>query len=150
MTVPESHSVTEDRLLISRYLAGDHQAFDSLYLRHAGDVLGFRGVPRHDNMDLDWPTGADRTKMQTSDSFPLQDRIENVGDADSKEVYDTERHLLDVASTRARDHLVASGVAPASEFLHDMGICFPVRGGAPYGVPKGLVCLGCVPRRIQC
>ena len=37
--------------------------------------------------------------------IPLQERIETVGDdADLQEVYDTERHLLYVACTRARDH----------------------------------------------
>ena len=45
-----------------------------------------------------------------------------VGDeADLQEVYDTERHLLYVACTRARDHLLVTGVEPASEFLDDMG-----------------------------
>lgn len=53
--------------------------------------------------------------------IPLQDRIENVGDdADLREVYDTERHLLYVACTRARDHLLVTGVEPASEFLDDL------------------------------
>lgn len=52
--------------------------------------------------------------------LPLQDRIEAVGDdADLQEVYDTERHLLYVACTRARDHLLVTAVAPASEFLDD-------------------------------
>ena len=52
---------------------------------------------------------------------PLQERIENVGDdADLQEVYDTERHLLYVACTRARDHLIVTGVAPASEFFDDL------------------------------
>lgn len=56
--------------------------------------------------------------------IPLQDRIENVGDdSDLQEVYDTERHLLYVACTRARDHLLVTGVEPASEFLDDM--CAP-------------------------
>jgi superfamily I DNA/RNA helicase len=51
---------------------------------------------------------------------PLQERIETVGDdADLQEVYDTERHLLYVACTRARDHLLVTGVEPASEFLDD-------------------------------
>lgn len=51
---------------------------------------------------------------------PLQERIELVGDdADLQEVYDTERHLLYVACTRARDHLLVTAVAPASEFLDD-------------------------------
>ncbi len=52
---------------------------------------------------------------------PLQERIETVGDeADLREVYDTERHLLYVACTRARDHLLVTGVEPASEFLDDL------------------------------
>jgi superfamily I DNA/RNA helicase len=53
--------------------------------------------------------------------IPLQERIETVGDdADLQEVYDTERHLLYVASTRARDHLLITSVEPASEFLDDL------------------------------
>ena len=52
---------------------------------------------------------------------PLQDRIETVNDdADLEDVYNTERHLLYVACTRARDHLLVSGVDPASEFLDDL------------------------------
>ena len=52
---------------------------------------------------------------------PLQARIEAVGDeADLNEVYDTERHLLYVACTRARDYLHVSAVEPASEFLTDL------------------------------
>ncbi len=53
--------------------------------------------------------------------IPLQERIETVGDdADLQEVYDTERHLLYVACTRARDYLLVTSVEPASEFLDDM------------------------------
>ena len=53
--------------------------------------------------------------------IPLQERIETVGDdADLQEVYDTERHLLYVACTRARDDLLVTSVAPASEFLDDL------------------------------
>jgi ATP-dependent exoDNAse (exonuclease V) beta subunit len=53
--------------------------------------------------------------------IPLQERIESVGDgADLEEVYNTERHLLYVACTRARDHLLVTGVDPASEFLVDL------------------------------
>ena len=52
---------------------------------------------------------------------PLQERIESVGDdADLQEVYNTERHLLYVACTRARDHLLVTCVEPASEFLDDL------------------------------
>jgi mRNA-degrading endonuclease RelE of RelBE toxin-antitoxin system len=53
--------------------------------------------------------------------IPLQERIETVADdSDLEEVYNTERHLLYVACTRARDHLLVSSVAPASEFLDDL------------------------------
>jgi superfamily I DNA/RNA helicase len=52
--------------------------------------------------------------------IPLQERIESVADdADLQEAYDTERHLLYVACTRARDYLIVTGIAPASEFLDD-------------------------------
>ena len=55
--------------------------------------------------------------------LPLQERIEAIGDdADIQEVYDTERHLLYVACTRARDFLTVSGVIPCSEFLDDLTV----------------------------
>ena len=55
------------------------------------------------------------------DVIPSQERIEAItDDADLQEVYDTERHLLYVACTRARDYLlVTSGELP-SEFLDDL------------------------------
>ncbi|MFZ1978578.1 MAG: hypothetical protein WAV76_11545, partial [Bacteroidota bacterium] len=53
--------------------------------------------------------------------IPLQERIETVtDDSDLEEVYDTERHLLYVACTRARDFLLVTSVTPASEFLDDL------------------------------
>ncbi len=53
--------------------------------------------------------------------LPLQERVEAVTDeADLVEVYETERHLLYVACTRARDSLWVSGVTPESEFLRDV------------------------------
>jgi hypothetical protein len=53
--------------------------------------------------------------------IPLQERIESVADdADLEEVYDTERHLLYVACTRARDQLLVTSVSPESEFLDDL------------------------------
>ena len=54
--------------------------------------------------------------------LPLQERIESVvDDADIREVYDTERHLLYIACTRAVYRLMVAGVAQASEFLEDLG-----------------------------
>ncbi len=53
--------------------------------------------------------------------IPSQERIESVADvSDLEDVYNTERHLLYVACTRARDHLMVTGVNPSSEFLDDL------------------------------
>ena len=53
--------------------------------------------------------------------IPLRQRIETgVDDADLEEVCNTEHHLLYVACARARDHLLITGVQPASEFLDDL------------------------------
>jgi superfamily I DNA/RNA helicase len=54
--------------------------------------------------------------------IPLQERIETVTDeADLEDVYNTERQLLYVACTRARDYLLVTSTTPASEFLDDLG-----------------------------
>ena len=56
-----------------------------------------------------------------SEIIPLQSRVESIADeADLEEVYNTERNLLYVACTRARDHLLVTGVKPVSEFLDDL------------------------------
>jgi mRNA-degrading endonuclease RelE of RelBE toxin-antitoxin system len=53
--------------------------------------------------------------------IPLQERIETVvDDSDLQEVYDTERHLLYVACTRARDYLLVTSGDMPSEFMDDM------------------------------
>ena len=53
--------------------------------------------------------------------IPLMERIEAVGDdSDLRDIYDTERQLLYVACTRARDQLLITSVVPASEFLDDL------------------------------
>ena len=55
--------------------------------------------------------------------IPLQERIESItDDSDLEDVYNTERHLLYVACTRARDYLLVTGVEPASEFLDDLRV----------------------------
>ncbi|MFP4107052.1 MAG: 3'-5' exonuclease [Phycisphaerae bacterium] len=54
--------------------------------------------------------------------IPLEERLEAVTDeSDLEEVYNTERHLLYVACTRARENLLVTSVDPPSEFLDDMG-----------------------------
>lgn len=53
--------------------------------------------------------------------IPAQERIADVSDEmELDEVYATERQLLYVAATRARDRLLISGVLPGSEFLADL------------------------------
>lgn len=55
------------------------------------------------------------------DVLPDAERLASVGDINDLEaVQDTERHLLYVAATRARDRLLLSGVEPGSEFLEDL------------------------------
>ncbi|MGO9604007.1 MAG: UvrD-helicase domain-containing protein [Candidatus Binataceae bacterium] len=55
------------------------------------------------------------------DVIPLQERIETAADdADLEEAYNTERHLLYVACTRARDHLLVTSAGAPSEFLDDL------------------------------
>jgi superfamily I DNA/RNA helicase len=52
--------------------------------------------------------------------LPLEERVVDVADEfELDEVVATERQLLYVAATRARDRLWISGVAPASEFLEE-------------------------------
>ncbi len=55
------------------------------------------------------------------DVLPDPLRLAGIGDtADLEAAYDTERHLLYVACTRARDRLMVSGITPGSEFLDDL------------------------------
>ena len=55
------------------------------------------------------------------DMVPLEARLLSANDeARLDEIMNTERHLLYVAASRARDHLWLSGVAPVSEFLQDL------------------------------
>ena len=53
--------------------------------------------------------------------IPLQSRVEQAAEeSDLEEVYNTERHLLYVACTRARDQLLVTSTSSASEFLDDL------------------------------
>ena len=54
------------------------------------------------------------------EQLPLRSRIEAAADeVELDEVYNSERQLLYVAVTRARDALLISGIRPGSEFLDD-------------------------------
>jgi superfamily I DNA/RNA helicase len=84
-------------------IAGGHLSISTM---HLAKCLEFRAV----------------VVMACDDEIiPFQDRIEAVADeADLEEVYNTERHLLYVACTRARDHLLVTSGDTPSEFLDDM------------------------------
>jgi hypothetical protein len=52
--------------------------------------------------------------------LPLDERIADAADeAELDDIYETERRLLYVACTRAREHLLLTGVHPTSEYLAD-------------------------------
>ena len=53
--------------------------------------------------------------------LPLDERVGDAADeAELDDIYETERRLLYVACTRAREHLTVTGVAPGSEYLSDL------------------------------
>ena len=53
--------------------------------------------------------------------IPLQSRVEGASEeSELDEIFESERHLLYVACTRARDHVVITGLEPGSEFIADL------------------------------
>lgn len=58
------------------------------------------------------------------DVIPSPERIEETSDpSDIEEIYSTERQLLYVACTRAREHLLLTASGRPSEFLSDLSTC---------------------------
>lgn len=54
--------------------------------------------------------------------LPLDERVADAADeAELDDIYETERRLLYVACTRAREHLLVTGVEPVSPYLSDLG-----------------------------
>lgn len=75
----------------------------------------------HDAKGLEF--GAVAVMACDEDVIPDPSRIASVADvADIEAANETERHLLYVACTRARDRLLVSGVEPGSEFVEEMMI----------------------------
>lgn len=55
--------------------------------------------------------------------LPLDERVADAADeAELDDIYETERRLLYVACTRAREHLLLTGVTPTSEYLADFDV----------------------------
>lgn len=76
-------------------------------------------LPMHDAKGLEFR--AVLIMACDDDVLPLQSRIESATDeSDLEEVYRTERHLLYVALTRARDQLAVAWIGAGSEFLADV------------------------------
>ncbi len=92
------------QVLDERVDAGSHRV--SISSMHLAKGLEFRAV----------------VVMACDDEVvPSQQRIDTLGDdADLQDVYETERHLLYVACTRARDELAITCIEPGSEFLDDL------------------------------
>jgi superfamily I DNA/RNA helicase len=85
---------------------------------------GFKGITigtMHDAKGLEFRAVV---VMACDDGIvPDEQRVEGVADeSDLESVYDSERHLLYVACTRARDRLLVTAVQPGSEFLTDFDI----------------------------
>jgi ATP-dependent exoDNAse (exonuclease V) beta subunit len=79
------------------------------------------GCDQHDAA-ANWPRiSSRRCHGLRRRGYPATRAHRNVAeDADLEGVYNTERHLLYVACTRARDHLLVTGIDPASEFLDEL------------------------------
>ncbi|MEN2711567.1 3'-5' exonuclease [Sphingomonas sp. NPDC092331] len=76
-------------------------------------------VTMHDAKGLEFRAVA--VMALDEDVLPDPERLSGIGDmADLEAVQNTERHLLYVAATRARDRLMLSGVSPGSEFIDDL------------------------------
>jgi mRNA-degrading endonuclease RelE of RelBE toxin-antitoxin system len=86
-------------------------------LKAAG--IDIPAITMHDAKGLEFRAVA--VMALDDDVLPDPERLAGVGDvADIIAIQDTERHLLYVAATRARDRLMLSGVTPGSEFLDDI------------------------------
>lgn len=100
----------------------------AVLVRRADDVVGIRdaiALPDLQVMTMHDAKGAEyravAVAMLNDGVMPAERRLLAAKDeAQLDEVMNTERHLLYVAATRARDHLWMSGVDPVSEFLLDI------------------------------
>ena len=81
--------------------------------------LGVTVMPMHDAKGAEFRAVA--VACLDHDVLPDEHRLIAARDEGQlDEIMNTERHLLYVAATRARDHLWMSGVTPVSEFLADL------------------------------
>lgn len=84
-----------------------------------GKIDGLVFLPMHDAKGREFRAVA--VIACDADILPSEKRLMAAADEKSlKEVFDTERHLLYVAATRARERLWISGCTPCSEFIQDL------------------------------
>jgi hypothetical protein len=70
--------------------------------------------PAHDG-------GSDLVSVDAKTGYRLDERVTDAADeGELGEIYENERRLLYVACTRAREHLLLTGVKPVSEYLADL------------------------------
>jgi superfamily I DNA/RNA helicase len=144
LDTPEAEAEAIGRWVTARVGEGIKPEELAVFVRSSNEVARARaalqaaGVP-HKVLDDDVETSPGQASISTmplakglefravvamacdDEIIPSQERIESIGDdADLEEVYATERQLLYVACTRARDNLLVTGVAPGSEFLDDL------------------------------
>lgn len=80
---------------------------------------GIRIATMHDAKGLEFRAVA--VMACDEDVLPDPVRLAAIGDiAELETAFETERHLLYVACTRARDRLLVTGIEPGSEFLDDL------------------------------
>ena len=113
-----------DASILSRAEAAvQHAGLPSVVLQGSGQLKGdgVRIVPMHVAKGLEFRTVA--VVACDADVIPSAERIETVTDeGELDEVFESERQLLYVACTRAREHLLVSGVRPVSDFLRDFAL----------------------------
>lgn len=142
---PEEEASAVGRWLKECALSGIRPGEMGVFVRSADEVpraveaVGAAGLPHHE-LDALVDTDPDEVSIGTmhlakglefravvvmacdEDVVPLRARLDAATDeSDLREMFDTERHLLYVACTRARDKLLVTGTMPPSDYLVDLG-----------------------------
>ncbi|MDF2096122.1 UvrD-helicase domain-containing protein [Aquibaculum arenosum] len=127
---PEAETAAVGAWLNARLAEGVAPAEMAVIVRAPGQIPRARAAAKQASRDIPLILMHDAKGLEyracavmavDEDVLPDPDRLEAVGDlADLEALQETERHLLYVACTRARDRLLISGVEPGSEFLDDL------------------------------
>jgi len=115
--------VRDARMFGRAEAAVQHAGLPAVVLQGFGQLKGdgFRIVPMHVAKGLEFRAVA--VVACDADVIPAAERIGTVTDeGELEEVFESERQLLYVACTRAREHLLVSGLRPVSDFLRDFAL----------------------------